>query len=163
MRSRAELQQALEHYTRTVRQASESGDWTLFGGLFTEDASYLEHAYGRMHGRDEISAWAVRTMTSFPGNCMSEFPIGWAVFDEDRAWIVCEIRNLMRDPGDGSSYEAANLTVLHYTGANLFSYEEDSYNPANFAAMVTQWAQRAVQLGTLPADAARWIARYART
>ena len=161
MGSRAELEQALEHYTRTVRKASETGDWTLFGGMFAEDATYNEHAYGRMRGRDEISAWAVRTMTSFPGNCMSEFPIGWAVFDEDRGWIVCEIRNLMRDPGDGSDYEASNLTILHYAGENLFSYEEDVYNPANFGAMVTEWAERADRLGTLPEDARAWLARYA--
>jgi hypothetical protein len=127
VRLRSELQGALDHYTQTVRRASETGDWTLFGGLFTADATYNEHAYGRMHGRDEITAWAVRTMTSFPGNCMDEFPIGWAVFDEERSWIVCEIRNLMRDPGDGSEFEASNLTILHYAGDDLFSYEEDGW------------------------------------
>lgn len=158
---RSELQGALDHYTQTVQRAAESRDWTLFGGLFTTDATYQEHAYGNMRGREEITAWAVRTMTSFPGNCMSDFPIGWAVFDEERDWIVCEIRNLMRDPGDGSAYEASNVTILHYAGANLFSYEEDVYNPANFAAMVTAWGKRADRLGTLPEEAVGWLARYA--
>jgi hypothetical protein len=161
VRPRSELQRALDGYTETVRRASGTGDWTLFGRLFTADATYHEHAFGRVHGRDEITAWAVGTMTSFPGNCMDEFPIGWAVFDEERSWIVCEIRNLMRDPGDGSEFEASNLTILHYAGDDLFSYEEDVYNPANFAAMVTAWAKRADRLGTLPEDALAWIARYA--
>jgi hypothetical protein len=92
---------------------------------------------------------------------MREFPIAWAVFDEERDWVVCEIRNLMRDPGDGSDYEASNLTILHYAGENLFSYEEDVYNPANFGAMVLAWAKRADQLGTLPADAPPWLSRFA--
>ncbi len=29
------------------------------------------------------------------------------------------------------------MTVLHYAGDGLFSYEEDVYNPANFAPVVS--------------------------
>ena len=71
MVARSELESALEHYQATVRQASASGDWTLFAGLFTETADYNEHAYGRFQGRARIADWAVRTMTNFPGNCGS--------------------------------------------------------------------------------------------
>lgn len=158
---RAELETALEHYQQTVRRASASGDWTLFAALFTEDADYNEHAYGRFHGRDRIAAWAVRTMTSFPGNCMVEFPIGWAVFDTDRGWIVCEIRNLMRDPGDGSVHETANTTILHHASENLFCYEEDVYNPMNFARMVAGWGRIAGAHGTLPDEGRAWLDRFA--
>ena len=98
----------------------------------------------------------------FPGNAMVEFPVGWAVYDTERAWIVCEIRNVMRDPGDGSVHETPNLTILHYAGENLFSYEEDVYNPMNFAAMVTGWARVADAHGRLPDDG-RQLARAVRT
>jgi hypothetical protein len=161
MVARAELETALEHYQATVRQASASGDWTLFAGLFTDGASYNEHAYGRFQGRNRIADWAIRTMTRFPGNCMVEFPVGWAVYDTDRGWIVCEIRNLMRDPGDGSVHETPNLTILHYAYENLFSYEEDVYNPMNFAAMVAGWARVADRHGRLPDDGRAWLARFA--
>ena len=29
--------------------------------------------------------------------------------------------------------------MLHYAGDGLFSYEEDAYNPANFAPMIERW------------------------
>jgi hypothetical protein len=159
--SRAELETAFEHYQATVRRASDTGDWTLFASLFVEDADYNEHAYGRFHGRERIARWAVGTMTSFPGNCMIAFPVGWAVYDTDRGWIICEIRNVMRDPGDGSGHETPNTTILHYAGPTGFSYEEDVYNPMNFAAMVAGWARVADAHGTLPDEGRDWLARFA--
>jgi hypothetical protein len=160
MVDRAELEAAFEHYQATVRRAYAEGDWTLFAGLFTEDAGYLEHAYGRFAGRAAIEAWAVRTMTTFPGNAMVDFPVGWAVLDEARGWIVCEIENVMPDPGDGSVHQSPNLTILHYAGDNVFSYEEDVYNPMRFLTMVAGWARIAEQHGRLPDDARPWLAKY---
>jgi uncharacterized protein (TIGR02246 family) len=157
---RTELEEALRHYQDTVRAAYAEGDWARFAQLFTEDADYNEHAYGRMHGREQIADWAVRTMTSFPGNAMVEFPVGWAVFDTDRSWIICEIENVMPDPGDGSVHQAPNLTILHYAGAGLFSYEEDVYNPARFLQMVGGWAAVADRHGRLPDDGRAWLAKY---
>lgn len=160
MPTRAELAAALEHYQATVRRAQAGGDWQLFGELFTEDADYNEHAYGRMHGRAAIAEWAVRTMTTFPGNAMIAFPVSWAVFDEERGWIVCEIQNVMPDPGDGSVHQSPNLTILHYAGGNLFRYEEDVYNPARFLTMVAGWARIADAHGRLPDDGRAWLAKY---
>lgn len=161
MPSRAELEAALEHYQATVRRAAASCDWALFADLFTDDADYNEHAFGRFAGRDRIAAWAIRTMSSFPGNCMAEFPIAWAVYDEPRGWIVCEIRNVMRDPGNGSVHEASNLTILHYAGDKRFSYEEDVYNPMNFAAMTAGWARVADAHRNLPDEGRAWLERFA--
>jgi hypothetical protein len=161
MPTRAELETAFADYQGTVRQAKATNDWTLFAGMFTADATYNEHAYGRFEGRTQIAQWVVRTMTSFPGNCMIDFPVAWSVFDDERGWIICEIGNLMRDPGDGSVHTAPNTTILHYAGEHLFSYEEDVYNPLNFAAMVTGWARIADAYGTLPDDGRAWLGRFA--
>lgn len=155
-----ELERAFENYQATVRRAVAENDWTLFAGLFTEDATYAEHAYGEFSGRTAIGEWAVRTMTTFPGNAMVAFPITWAVFDEARGWVVCDIRNVMRDPGDGSVHETSNLTVLHYAGDGRFRHEEDVYNPARFLAMVSGWAAVAERHGTLGADGQAWLRRY---
>lgn len=161
MSSHAVLETAFEHYQATVRRATAERDWTLFAGLFTEDAHYNEHAYGRFSGRAAIADWAVRTMTTFPGNAMIDFPISWSVLDEERGWVICEVQNVMADPGDGSVHRAANLTILHHAANNLFRYEEDVYNPTRFIEMVANWAAVAEAHGRLPEDARPWTARFA--
>lgn len=160
MADRAELAAAFEHYQATVRRAAAESDWTLFAGLFTADATYNEHAYGRFSGRPAIAEWAVRTMTSFPGNAMVAFPITWSVLDPDRGWIICEVQNVMADPGDGSVHQSPNLTILHYAGNNQFAHEEDVYNPMRFMAMVAGWAAVATAHGRLPEDAQQWVERF---
>ncbi|HEX3946432.1 MAG TPA: hypothetical protein VHW47_01950, partial [Acidimicrobiales bacterium] len=75
----------------------------------------------------------------------------WCVCDVERGWWICRILNRMEDPGDGGVYEEANLTVLHYAGDMQFSYEEDAYNPANFAPMITAWMTAREAAGEGPA------------
>lgn len=137
--TRDELQAAFDGYTSTVRGITASGEWSRFADLFTEDATYVEHLFGRFEGREAIRAWITKTMSRFPGNVMTGFPIEWHVIDDDRGWIVCKIWNDMPDPGDGQRYSAYNLTVLHYAGDGLWSYEEDAYNPAAFEDMIRRW------------------------
>ena len=50
------------------------------------------------------------TMTVFPNDQFTYFPIEWAVFDEERGWIVCEVQNRLNDLGDGKIYQASNFT-----------------------------------------------------
>jgi len=158
----SELTEAFEHYQATVRSAVAERDWRLFAGMFAEDATYNEHAYGRFSGRPAIAEWAVRTMTTFPGNAMTDFPISWSVLDEDRGWIVCEVQNVMADPGHGSVHEAPNLTILHYAGNNQFSFEEDVYNPMRFMQMVAGWAAVASEHGVLGEEGQAFLERMAR-
>ena len=160
MFTRDEIERAFQHYQSEVVKAATLPDWTLFANLFTDDAAYYEHAYGRFEGREAITAWAKRTMSTFPGNAMPGFPVAWSVIDEERGWVVCEIRNLMIDPGDGSVHEASNITILHYAGDNQWSYEEDVYNPGTFLEMVREWAVIADAHGRLPEDGRAWMQRY---
>ncbi|MGH3474427.1 MAG: nuclear transport factor 2 family protein [Aeromicrobium sp.] len=155
--SRAELEAAFAHYGAEVRAASETKDWGRFADLFTEDATYDEHLYGEFHGREEIRAWIVKTMTTMPGCWMPDYPPSWYVIDEERGRIVCEILNRMQDPGDGSIHEAANITILTYAGDNLFSKEEDVYNPSKFTDVITDWARVADVHGKLTDEGVAWM------
>ncbi len=157
--SRAELEEAFAHYQRTVSRCVELGDWNGFADLFTEDATYVEHAFGDFDGREAIRTWVTRTMSAFPGSRMTSFPANWYVIDEDRGWVICEIDNPMEDPGDGSEHAAANITILHYAGDNLWSREEDAYNPMNFLAAAKKWCRAAEAVGRLPDDAREWLSR----
>jgi len=155
--TRQELEAGFERYQEQVRRSVETDDWSHFADLFTEDATYVEHAYGTFRGRDEIQAWAVKTMTSAPGCWMTAFPPAWHVIDDDRGRIVCDIRNVMADPGDGSIHEASNITILGYAGAGLFDYEEDVYNPAKFVEMLVPWGRTAFANDALPEGAEAWL------
>jgi uncharacterized protein (TIGR02246 family) len=158
--SRQELEEAFERYQETVRRACDTGDWNLFADLFTEDATYVEHLFGTMHGREAIRVWITDTMARWPGSEMNAFPIGWFIIDEDRGWIACEIKNRMRDPGDGSVHVETNLTLLKYAGDGQWSYEEDAYNPNRFVEMIQRWSQVKEHVtGTTQPDAAAGAAR----
>lgn len=159
---RAELEDALRDYQEAGQRAADTGDWGHFSAMFTEDATYSEHAYGEFTGRDEIHAWVTRTMGAFPGNVMTGFPMAWSVIDEPTARVICEVRNLMPDPGDGSVHEESNLTILTYGGDGLWAREEDVYNPMKFASMALKWAEVAEQHGRLPEDGAAFVARLTR-
>lgn len=155
--TRAALERAFQHYQDTVVEAGRTGDWNLFADLFVEDASYEEHAYGRFTNREQIRAWIVETMTTFPGSCMPTFPVGWYVIDEATGRVVCEILNRMQDPDDGSIHESPNITILTYAGDNRWSREEDVYNPANFIPMIAAWSRAADACGTLPPEGVAWL------
>ncbi len=137
--SRQELEDAFDVYQQTALKAGTSGDWNPWADLFTEDATYIEHVFGTMGGREAIRNWICKTMAQKPNDDMRYFPIEWYVVDEERGWIHCQVWNRMIDPGDGSLHQAYNFTLLKYAGNNLWSFEEDIYNPKHFQEMLTGW------------------------
>ncbi len=55
--TRKELEDQAHHYRLTARKSATSGDWSHWANLFTEDATYVEHHFGRFCGRDAIYRW----------------------------------------------------------------------------------------------------------
>lgn len=145
--TREELQSALDHYEAVVDECSRSGDWRPFADLFTEDVTYIEHAYGVMTGREKVRQWIVDVMAPFPH---MRFSHEWVAFDEDDGAIVMQINNLLEHPAEpGVHFGFPNWTRLVYAGANLFSSEEDVYNPKRDAPhAVAQWLAAGGRLAT---------------
>ena len=158
--SAEEITEAYAALHRSVSGYAESGQWGDFATHFTADAEYVEHAFGTFRGHEEIRAWSVKTMTTFPGRVMTGFPLAWQVVDAPTSRLICEVRNLMPDPGDGSVHEESNLTIMTYAGGGLFSREEDIYNPMRFASMTVRWARIAAAHGRLDADGEQYLATY---
>ena len=150
--SAAEITEAYAAFHERVEGFVATGDWSGYADLFTPDAVYVEHAMGTFRGREEIRAWAVRTMTAYPGRVMTGFPLAWQVVDAPTSRLICEVRNPMPDPGDGTLLEEPNLTIMTYAGDGLFSGEEDVYNPLRFHAMALRWATIAAACGPVDAD-----------
>lgn len=134
--TRDEIEQAYAHYRATAAEAGASGKWDTWADLFTEDAVYVEHLYGRFEGREAIRTWISTTMTEPLNREMTDFPADWWVIDEDRGWVVCAVWNRMQDIGDGQLHQAINWSLLKYAGDNQWSYEEDIYNVSEFADMI---------------------------
>ncbi|MCW2780247.1 MAG: hypothetical protein JWR35_696 [Marmoricola sp.] len=158
MHTRAEIEEAFTAYQTEVDRIVKASDWAAFANMFTEDATYREHAYGDFSGRAEITTWITKTMGSYPGNLMNGFPIGWYVIDEPTSRVICDVRNLMPDPGDGSELEASNITILTYAGNGLWSCEEDIYNPAKFLELAKSWAHIAAEHGNLTPEGQSFLA-----
>jgi hypothetical protein len=158
--SAEEITEAYAALHGRVQGYVDSGDWHGFADNFTEDAEYVEHAFGTFRGRDEIRAWSVQTMTAFPGGVMTGFPLAWQVVDVPTARLICEVRNLMPDPGDGTHLEEPNLTIVTYAGDGLFSREEDVYNPLRFARMAVRWARIAEEHGNLTDEGRAYLEQF---
>ena len=137
--SRDEIEQAYAHYRATAAAAGASGQWDAWADLFTEDAVYIEHLYGRFEGREAIRTWISTTMAEPLNREMTDFPADWWVIDEDRGWVVCAVWNRMQDIGDGQLHQAINWSLLKYAGDNQWSYEEDIYNVSEFADMIKEY------------------------
>ncbi len=152
--SRNELEVAFENYQKVALKAGTSGDWRPWADLFTEDATYVEHGFGTICGREAIYNWISTIMKPFPNCEMKFFPIEWYLIDKSRGWISCYVWNRMSDPGDGTLHQEGNLTLLKYAGDGLFSYEEDAYNPVNFGTMIMGWmeARRRCEAGESSAE-----------
>lgn len=134
--SREEIEREYERYREVASRAGASGEWDQWAELFTKDAAYVEHLYGRFEGREAIRKWITATMAEFPNNEMTLFPVEWWVIDEERSWVLCAVWNRMADLGDGEVYQAINWSRLTYAGDGQWSYEEDLYNVNEFAEMI---------------------------
>ena len=138
---RAEIEAALERYRKARDEASSTGDWNIWVSVFTEDAHYIEHAYGEMHGREAIRDWITKVMAPFPN---MTFPQDWCVIDEATAAVVFQCQNRLAHPTDpdGEPFEFPTWTRLVYGGNMQWASEEDIYNPMRDApGVIKGWRE----------------------
>ena len=123
-----ELEAAFAKYNAARIESSETGDWNIWANLFTEDADYIEHAYGNLKGREAIRDWITKVMAPFPH---MEFPQDWIVIDVPNGAIVFQCQNSLAHPTDpnGERFEFPTWTRIVYAGDGLWKSEEDIYNP----------------------------------
>ncbi len=139
--AREEIEAAFDKYQAAALKGAQTKDWSDWAACFTEDATYFEHHYGRFWGRQRIQDWFTGVMTQHPADKMTAFPVQWYSIDVEKGWIFCEVMNRMEDLGDGKIYQEPNITILHYAGNGLFSYEEDAYNPHNMGITIGAWLE----------------------
>ena len=120
--SREELEQAFRTYWRT---GAVGEDWNAWCDLFTEDATYVEHMYGNMHGRENIRKWIVPVMAKY-----LEIYTGyeWHVVDEERGRVILYVQNRRDHPSGKGTCDFPGVTILDYAGNGKWKQEEDYYS-----------------------------------
>ena len=148
--TRQELQQALEAYNRARDESSRTGNWSIWAGVFTLDAEYIEHAFGEFRGREAIRDWITKVMAPFPH---MTFPQDWVAFDEENGAIVFQCQNRLEHPTEpgGQPFQFPTWTRLVYAGNGLFSSEEDIYNPLRDAnRVISAWSKAGGKFASPP-------------
>jgi hypothetical protein len=121
-------QEALATYKQMVamRGRIEAGElpWSALGDYFTEDAVYIDSAWGRFAGGPAIKRFMGDSMAGLDD---WRFPEEWSMADGDRV-VSMWWNQLPGGHADGSPYRVAGLSVLRYAGDGKFDYEYDVFN-----------------------------------
>jgi ketosteroid isomerase-like protein len=139
---RAEVEAAFHRFVA----AGDSGDWSAWADLHTEDCHWVEHHYGTIVGRDAIRAKITELMAPVP---MMQFPVEWHVIDGNR--VVFYPWQVFPDPAGGDAvYRFGCVTILEYAGDGQWSRQEDVYNPTEGEQVVMAWLAAGGQLAADP-------------
>jgi hypothetical protein len=156
---RTALEGAFRAFRARVDSIVTRGAWSEFADEFTEDAVYCRLGHDDLIGREAIRSWITTAMTTFPGTMLVGFEVSWSSIDEEHLQVVYELRNLMRDPGDGSVHAASTVSLLTWDAAQqLWSGSTDLHNPNAYADMVRGWCAHALRSRELDPAAVAYLA-----
>ena len=122
-------QEARDTYRRFVALRDEIDigrkSWSALADFFTEDAAYIDPAWGRIDGRENIRAFFERSMAGLTGHGWST-PENWTMCEGHR--LVSQWDQIMGQKEDGTPWFVAGLSILYYAGNGLFCYSHDMLN-----------------------------------
>ena len=108
------------------------------GRLFTEDAHYVEHVLGTMHGREAIRAWIKPIMAQY-GELYTAYE--WHRVDEETGRAIVYMQNRRDHPSGQGTIDFPGITILHYAGNGRWSREEDFWAVPAGAARAEEYAE----------------------
>ena len=122
------MTEALATYQEMValRSRIEAGElpWSALGDYFTDNAVYIDSAWGRYEGKEAIVAFMDASMAGLDD---WRFPEEWTMADGDRV-VSMWWNELPGARADGSRYRVPGLSILRYAGNGKFDYEYDIFN-----------------------------------
>lgn len=102
--------------------------WSVLADFFTEDAAYIDPAWGRVEGREAIREFFVKSMTGLTGHGWST-PEHWIMVAGAR--VVSQWDQVLGESTDGRRWFVPGLSILYYAGDGLFCYSHDMLNMAH--------------------------------
>jgi ketosteroid isomerase-like protein len=138
---RDEVQAVVDRYRELRRRIDEGLETNAFGALadfYTDDAVYVDAAWGRIEGKEEIAKWLEHSMVGL-GDW--KFPIEFTAIEGNDV-IVKWTQIIPGTRKNGASYTQSAYSRLRYAGNGKFSYEEDTYNMVHVLEDISEsgWA-----------------------
>lgn len=123
-----EVEESAQRYVE-LRERIERGDapWTDLATMFTDDAVYIDAAWGRIEGVDAIRQFLDESMRGLED---WSFPIDATAVTGDLAMIKW-VQQLPGRRPDGGRWEQSGVSTLRYAGDGRFDYQEDLLNMAH--------------------------------
>lgn len=122
---RSEIEAAVASYIAT-REAIERREqtWEALAAHFTDDAVYIDPAWGRVEGLPAIRHFWDESMRGLDD---WDFPIeGWAIMNGDT--VLVKWTQILPAGPDGVRPSQSGLSTLRYAGDGKFDYDEDILN-----------------------------------
>jgi ketosteroid isomerase-like protein len=134
-----EIRATYERYVQT-RDRVDAGElgWDALAAFFTEDAVFIDPAWGRVEGLPAIRKFLVESMAGLED---WSFPHQWTMVQGNRLVTMWMNRLAGRRP-DGSYYEAPGVSILEYAGNGKFSFELDLLNMVHVSELVNECGWR---------------------
>jgi hypothetical protein len=121
--------ESLAAYDRFVatREEIDRGEkpWSVLADFFTEDAVYIDPAWGRIEGREAIRDFFEKSMAGLTGHGWST-PENWTMADGPR--LVSQWDQILGYKPDDTPWIVPGLSILYYAGDGLFCYSHDMLN-----------------------------------
>jgi len=120
------IEATVERYV-ALREAIERKEkhWTDLAVFFTDDAVYIDPAWGRVQGMDKLLEFFDESMRGLED---WEFPIDFTAIVGD---MVAVKWTQIVPASDGRRFEQSGYSTMHYAGGGKFDYEEDLLNMAH--------------------------------
>ena len=129
----AEARDAYARYCQ-ARIRIDAGElaWSALDEFFTDDAVFIDPAWGRVEGIDNLREFWVESMVGLEG---WSFPEAWTMVEGNR--VVSMWWQDMGDGVDGAPVRCPGISILYYAGDGKFAYEHDLMNMAHVMEAIT--------------------------
>lgn len=133
--SEAEIREGYRAYEHT-RERIDRGElwWDAMAAHLTQDAVFIDPAWGRFDGLPDIVDFFLKSMQGLEA---WSFPLEWTAIDGD--YLLTGWQN--RLPGqraDGSLYQVPGMSRLHYSGGGKFDHEHDMINMVHMLEVIRE-------------------------
>jgi ketosteroid isomerase-like protein len=131
----SEIRETYERYVET-RNRVEAGElgWDALAAFFTDDAFFVDPAWGRVDGVEAIRGFLEESMAGLED---WTFPHQWSVVEGNRL-VAFWMNRLGGAREDGTPYEAPGVSIMEYAGQGRFSSEVDLLNMVHVGELIAE-------------------------